>query len=191
MLMKGDVEVKTTSSGIGRAILRKLAGGENFFFNILRAHSPAEIWLVPETPGDIEAIELRDDEWLIQDTSYLAHDGDVEVSAGFHGIRGFIAEGELFWLKTSGRGTVWINSYGGIERVEVPPGEKVIVDNFHFVAMPAFTRCNVRKIGGLKTLVFGGEGLAIEAEGPTILYLQTRTLLPLARLLAKFLPRRG
>ncbi|ALL02021.1 hypothetical protein Pyrde_1978 [Pyrodictium delaneyi] len=191
MLMKGDVEVKTTSGGIGRAILRKLAGGESFFFNIFRAHSPAEIWLVPETPGDIEAIELRDDEWLIQDTSYLAHYGDVEVSAGFRGIRGFIAEGELFWLKASGRGIVWINSYGGIERVEVPPGEKVIVDNFHFVAMPAFTRYNVRKIGGLKTLVFGGEGLVIEVEGPTVLYLQTRTLPPLARLLAKFLPKRG
>lgn len=189
MLVRGEVEVKTTSGGLGRAFLRRLAGGESFFFNVFRAESPAEVWLVPGIPGDIEAIELHGDEWVIQDTSYLAHYGDVEVSAGFRGLRGLVAEGELFWLKARGRGVVWVNSYGGIARVDVAPGERVIVDNFHFVAMPASTEYSVRKLGGLKTLVFGGEGLVIEVEGPTTLYLQTRTLPPLARLLARFLPR--
>lgn len=36
MLMKGDIEVKTTSGDRGHAILCKLAGGESFF-NIFRA----------------------------------------------------------------------------------------------------------------------------------------------------------
>jgi len=98
MLFRGEVEVKTESGGIGRALLRKLAGGESFFFNVFRAESPAEVWLVPGIPGDIEAIELRGDEWVIQDTSYLAHYGDIEVSAGFRGLRGLIAAGEVFWL---------------------------------------------------------------------------------------------
>lgn len=187
MLMRGDVEVKTSSGGIGRALARKLLGGESFFINRYRARSTAEIWFVPPTPGDIDAIELHGEEWIIQDTSYLAHSGDIDVSAKFTGLRGLIAEGELFWLKANGHGILWVSSYGAIRRLEVGPGEKIIVDNYHFVAMPAATDYNVKKFGGLKTFLFGGEGFVIEVHGPTILYVQTRILPPLAKLLSKYI----
>ncbi|KSW11454.1 hypothetical protein CF15_00950 [Pyrodictium occultum] len=188
MLIRGSVEVGTESGGLGSALLRRLVGGESFFLNRFRAESPAEIWLVPNLPGDIEALELRGDEWVVQDTSYLAHHGDLKVSARFRGIRGLVAEGELFWLSVRGTGTLWVNSYGAIDRVEVPAGERITVDNYHFVAMPADTEYRVRKLGGMKTLFFGGEGLVIEVEGPAVLYLQTRTLPQLVAEIARRLP---
>jgi len=190
MLYRGEVEVETSSHGIGAALRRALLGGESFFLNTYHAVGSAEIWFVPGTPGDIEAIELEGGEWVVQDTSYLAHYGDVKVSAGYRGFRGLLAEGELFWLKVSGVGTVWVSSYGAIERVEVPAGERMVVDNYHLVAMPADTSYSIRKFGGLKSFLFGGEGFVVEVDGPATLLVQTRILPPLARLLAKYIQRR-
>jgi len=189
MLIRGDVEVETKSGGILKGLLRSLAGGESFFLNTYRSRGGGEIWFVPPVPGDIRAIELRGDEWVVQDTSYLAHTGDVDVSVAWRGFKGLLAEGELVWLKVSGRGVVWVNSYGAMEEVEVPAGERIIVDNFHFVAMPAGTRYRITKVGGLKTFIFGGEGLVAEIHGPARVLVQTRMLPGFARLLAKFIRR--
>jgi len=189
MLVKGDVSVETRSRGIVKGLLRSIAGGESFFLNTYVSRSGGEIWFVPPVPGDIAVIELRGDEWVIQDTSYLAHAGDVDVSVGWRGFKGLLAEGELVWLKVSGKGIVWVSSYGAVEEVEVPAGERIIVDNFHFVAMPANTNYRITKVGGLKTFLFGGEGLVAEIYGPTRLLVQTRMLPEFARLLAKFIKR--
>ncbi len=189
MLTRGDIDVKTSSGGIGKALARKLLGGESFFINRYHALSEAEIWFVPSTPGDIETIEMSHDEWIIQDTSYLAHSGDIDISAKFTGLRGLIAEGSLFWLRASGSGLLWVSSYGAIRRVEVGSGEKLIVDNYHFVAMPADTNYVVKKFGGLKTFLFGGEGFVIEVRGPATIYVQTRILPPLAKLLSRYISR--
>ncbi len=190
MLMKGDVEVKThTGGGFVRALLRAVAATESFFVNTYIARSSAEIWFAPGVPGDIAAIELKGDEWVVQDTSYLAHSGDIELSVAWRGFKGLFAEGELVWLKLRGRGVAWVNSYGAIEKVELGPGERIVVDNFHFVAMPANTSYRVRKFGGLKSFLFGGEGIVIEIEGPTTLYLQTRILPPFAYTIKRYIGR--
>jgi len=186
MLIRGPIEVETKSGGLLKGLLRSIAGGESFFLNTYRARGPGEIWLVPPIPGDIEAVELRGDEWIIQDSSYLAHTGRVDVSVAWRGLRGLLAEGELVWLKASGVGTVWVNAYGALEKVEIPPGERVIIDNFHFVAMPASTRYRITKVGGLKTLVFGGEGLVVEVEGPAEVLVQTRIMPEFVRILRRF-----
>jgi len=190
MMLKGEVDVKTSSGGILKGLLRKALGGESFFLNRYRALSPAEIWLVPSLPGDVGVVDL-DGEWVVQDTSYLAHYGDVDVSIAWRGLKGLLAEGELFWLKLSGKGKVWVSSYGALEEITVPSGDKVIIDNMHFVAMPANVDYKIRKIGGLKTFFFGGEGFVVEVRGPAKVLVQTRILPPLARILAKFLPTRS
>jgi uncharacterized protein (TIGR00266 family) len=187
VLLRGDIEVKTESGGFGAGLVRRLLGGESFFLNRYRAGAGGgEVWFAPGIPGDIETISV-DGEWIVQDTSYLAHYGDIGVTAKFTGLRGLIAEGDIFWLKVEGRGLVWVNSYGSIERVEVPPGERLIIDNYHLVAMPADARFTIRKFGGLKTFLFGGEGFVVEVEGPTTVYLQTRILPPLAALISRYI----
>lgn len=190
LLARGEVEVETSTGGVLRGLKRALLGGESLFLNTYVARSRAELWFVPSVPGDIEAIELSGDEWYVQDMSYLAHYGDVEISTKWLGVKGLFAEGELFWLKVSGTGTVWVNGYGAIELVEVGPGETVTVDNYHLVAMPASTEYKIRMFGRKwKSFLFGGEGLVLEVQGPTKLLVQTRVLPPLAQLIAKFLPK--
>ena len=185
--MKGDIEIKTSSGGILKGIMRSMLGGESFWLNTYRARSPAEIWFAPSLPGDIEALNIDGKGLIIQDTSYLAHHGDISIGTAWRGFRGLLAEGELFWLKAEGRGLVWVTSYGGLEKLELKPGERVIVDNFHFVAMDDGMKWKVRKFGGLKSFLFGGEGLVIEVEGPGRLVLQTRSLPPFIGLISKYL----
>lgn len=190
VMMRGDLEIKTHTGGIMRGFLRAIAGTEALFLNTYIARSRSELWFAPSLPGDIDFIKLQGDEWIVQDSSYLAHYGDVEVGVAWRGLKGVLAEGELVWLKLKGVGGVWINSYGSMDKIELEPGEKAVIDNFHFVAMPSTTKWKVRKFGGWKSFLLGGEGLVFEVTGPATIYVQTRILPPLAVALRKFIKRR-
>ncbi|MEB3765820.1 MAG: TIGR00266 family protein [Desulfurococcales archaeon] len=191
MLIKGNIKIETKSGGILKGLARKLMAGESFFLNHYYAGpGGGEIWFVPGVPGDIEAINLSGGAWIIQDTSYLAHHGDIDISIAWRGMKGLLAEGELVWVKAQGHGIVWVNSYGAIEKIKVDAGEKIVIDNMHFVAMPANVNYKIVKVGGLKTFFLGGEGLAVEVYGPAEVLVQTRILPPLARLLARFIRTR-
>ena len=191
VMYKGNIEVKThTGGGLLKGILRAVAGTESLFLNTYRAVSPSEIWFAPRVPGDISYIDLASGSWIIQDSGYLAHHGNVDISVAWRGLRGLLAEGQLLWLKVSGRGGVWINSYGALDRIVLNPGERAVVDNFHFVAMPANVRWEARTFGGLKSFIFGGEGIIFEVWGPAIIYVQTRTLPLLADSLRRYIGAR-
>ncbi|MGB9826908.1 MAG: TIGR00266 family protein [Thermosphaera sp.] len=190
--MSSGVQVETKAhGGIVKSLLRTALAGESFFINTYYAREPGEAWFAPSLPGDISYVELKGDKGLvIQDTSYIAHHGDVNLTTAWRGLRGLIAEGELVWLKAEGKGGVWISSYGAIEEVNLKPGEKVLVDNFHFVAMDDGIKWDVKAFGGVKSFILGGEGFVVEVTGPGRLYVQTRSLSPLIEVISKYLGRR-
>lgn len=185
---RGDYEVKThTGGGIFKALRRAALGGESLFLNTYVARGPTELGFAPGLPGDIAHIRLNGDTWILQDDAFLAYIGDIDLDSAWRGVRGLLAEGELFWLKASGVGDLWVSSYGAIKRIDLGPGEKATIDNQHLVAMPANTNFRIRKFGGWKTFLLGGEGLVVEVEGPTTVYIQTRILPPFAQLVAKLI----
>ena len=184
VLHKGDIEIKThTGGGLLKAFARAMFAGESVFVNTFIARRNAELWFAPGIPGDIVYVPLQGKELIIQDTSYLAHHGNVDLRVAWRGFKGLLAEGSLVWFKVEGAGGVWVNSYGAIEKLELAQGEKMTIDNFHFVAMDSTVSWRVRKFGGIKSFVFGGEGVVIEITGPGRVYVQTRTLPPLAAML--------
>ncbi len=191
VLSKGRVEVKTTTGGIFRGLLRAIAGGESLFLNEIQAVGSAEVWIAPPVTGDIAAVPLNGNTLIIQDSSYLAHIGDVKVSVAWRGLSGLLAEGELVWVKAEGNGVVFVNSFGAIDMVELSPGERVTIDNGHLVAMDGTIRYEIRKFGGWKTFFLGGEGLVVEAEGPGRIWIQTRNLPAFAGILSRFLPKQS
>lgn len=186
----GDVEVKTKmEGGFMKALKRKMLGGESFWMNnYIAGPNGGEIWLAPSLPGDIKYIKLEGNSISVQDMAYLAHHGDVTVETAFRGFRGLLAEGEVFWLKISGNGGVWVGGYGGIDEIVLEPGQKVIIDNFHSIAIEDAVKWKIRKFGGWKTFFLGGEGLVIDATGPGRIYIQSRIIPQFARILMKFLP---
>ena len=184
----GDYEIETHTGGVLKALARAFAGGESIFLNTYVARSSSEIWLAPSLPGDIKYVEI-DSPLIVQDMSYIASHGDVDITVAWRGFKGLLAEGSLVWLKLEGKGGAWLNSYGAIETRELKPGEKMILDNFHFVAMDETIKYSVRKFGGWKSFILGGEGIVIELEGPGKVLVQTRSLPPFASLLARLLKR--
>lgn len=191
VLYRGSINVRThTGGGLLKGLTRALLGGESIFLNTFTAGSGGgEVWFAPSLPGDIEYYELHGEELIVQDTSYLAHHGDMDIGVAWRGFRGLLAEGELFWLKVKGVGGVWLSSYGGINRVELGPGESLIVDNFHFVAMTSGMRWRVRKFGGIKSFILGGEGIVIEVVGPGTVFVQSRSLPPFIEFIRKYLKK--
>jgi len=190
VLMKGPIEIKTHTGGLGAALKRAVFGGESLFINTYIAKGSSELWFSPALPGDIAYIEVRDRPLFIQDLSYLAHHGDLELTIGWRGFKGIFTSGGVVWLKAEGTGGVWVNAFGGIEEVDLGVGESIIVDNYHFVAMEEGMEWKLRKFGGIKSTILGGEGIVIEVKGPGKLLVQTRSLPPFIQLLSKFLPRR-
>jgi len=188
----GDIKVQTKmEGGVFKALKRKFLGSESAFMNTyIAGPNGGEVWLAPSVPGDIKYIELKNQSISVQDMAYLAHHGDVTVDVAFRGFRGVLAEGEVFWLKISGTGGVWICGYGGIDEITLAPGQKVVIDNFHSIAIEETVKWSIKKFGGWKTFLLGGEGLVIEAQGPGKVYVQSRVLPELARLLMKFLPKK-
>lgn len=188
VLMKGNIEVKTTTGGgIIKGLLRSIASSESMFLNTYIARGPAELWLAPGAPGDIVYVPLNGDAYIVQNFAYLAHHGNIKFDVEWGGFKGLLTEGELLWLKLSGYGGFWITSYGTIEIVDLQPGESMTIDNFHFVAMNSGTRYNIRKFGGWKSFILGGEGIVADVYGPSRVYLQTRTIPVLASMLEPYL----
>ncbi|RLI30715.1 TIGR00266 family protein [Candidatus Bathyarchaeota archaeon] len=193
MAIEGDVQIEThTAGGVAKGLLRRVLAGETLFLNTYTAGpGGGVVWLAPSPPGHIAYIPLQGGGIIVQDMSYLAHHGNTQQDIVWRGLRGMIAEGNLFWLRISGYGGVWVNSYGHVVEKTLQAGEKMIVDNFHFVAMSDTVEWNVRKFGSLKSFFFGGEGFVIDVEGPGLIYLQTRTMPELANLLRRFLGERS
>ena len=172
MMYEGDVEVKTKSRGL----LRALTTSESLFVNIYEAKSDeAYIWFSPPVPGDIVYIPLDGSKGVIvNDKSYLASHGDVKHRVVWRGLRGVFGGGGLMWLHFTGVGGVWVNAYGSIIEREVRPGESLTIDNVHLVAMDDTLEYDIKKFGGLKTFLFGGEGFVFRVRGHGRLYLQSR-----------------
>jgi len=105
-------------------------------------------------------------------------------------LKAMISGEGLFLQKISGSGMVFLNSYGQILEKTLQSGEKYIVDTGHIVAFEATVQYQIKKAA--KTLLSSigtAEGLACEYTGPGKIWIQTRNLSALARLLQPLLPR--
>jgi len=187
LLTRGDVEARAAAGGIKGAIARALGGGESPFFNLYRARGASEVWLAPPLPGQVSHLPLDSGGYILTRGAYLGHWGQVEFHVAWRGVSGLLAHGHFLLLKASGFGGIWLSAFGAIDEVEVPTGERVMVDNFHFVAVADDARYAVKPFGGIKTALLGGEGLAVEVEGPARLLVQTRQAPAMAALLSPFL----
>ena len=94
-------------------------------------------------------------------------------------------------LRCTGSGLIIVSSYGAIHRVSIPAGQTYVVDTGHIVAFPTTLNYNVRRVGGMKSTIFGGEGLVCEFQGPGDIFLQTRSQQAFLNWLIPKLPNRS
>jgi uncharacterized protein (TIGR00266 family) len=178
--------------GLLQGIKRALLTNESFFVTTIRAEKgDTEVLLAPRATGDVEAIELTGDEYLVQGGSFLASTAGVETDAKFTGWKGFLSGEGIFMIKVRGTGTLFVSSFGGILAKALKPGEKFICDNGHIVAYSAAMKYEIKAAGsGIFSMVTTGEGLVTVFTGPGTIYLQTRNLRTFAEAINPFLPQR-
>jgi uncharacterized protein (AIM24 family) len=73
--------------------------------------------------------------------------------------------------------------------VAVHPGKELVVDTGHLVAFTEDVEYTIGKVGGIRSLIAGGEGLVMKFRGSGHVWVQTRNLASLADKLIPFLPK--
>lgn len=175
--MSGDVAIQTgAAGGLGKALKRSLLGGESFWQNTFTAGpGGGSVDLAPPMPGDILPLQLQGHNLIVQDGSYLASATTVEVDTRWAGLKSWgLGEGFVL-LHVGGHGMLLLNSYGAIDARTLAAGERLVVDTGHLVAYTEGIRFTVRRIGGLKSTLFSGEGVVGEFTGPGTVWTQSRS----------------
>jgi hypothetical protein len=81
---------------------------------------PGEVSLAPTLFGDITAIQIEDDGWMLTKESYLASTAGISKDTKSQGLGKALFSGEdLFVYRILGRGMLWITSFGAIMVKEV------------------------------------------------------------------------
>ena len=178
--MTPNIEIRTRmrQRSIWSALKLSVIGAQSFFVNeYIARNGPGEIGLVAAPIGDVTVLKVSSGRgYIIQKASYIASTPNISLDIKWQGFtKGLFGQG-LFMIKAEGEGDLFINTFGAIDRHDLLPGEKLIVDNFHLVAFSSSCSYVVRRIGGLKELFLSGEGLVVEITGPGEVYLQTKNL---------------
>jgi uncharacterized protein (TIGR00266 family) len=195
MVAQSGVEMTTGMGGGGffKNVMKSMVGGESFFLNTFTA-SGAGGWvsLAPSSPGDIAWFDLNPGQNLfIQGGSFLACTTNVETDTKFQGFKGLFSGESAFFIRAfseAGAGRVYYNSFGAVKEMPIQAGQTITVDTGHVVAFTDNVQYQVGKVGGLKSLAFGGEGLVMHFSGEGSVWIQTRNMGALASSLSPFFP---
>ncbi len=207
MFMEDGISMATTldMTGRGGSLLGKLmAGGkriltgDSFFITLFanEAQARRDVAFAAPFPGKILATDL--DDWggtvICQKDSFLCAARGIDVTvafsrrigAGFFGGEGFILQ------RLVGDGLAFIHASGTLHTMELRPGQRLRVDTGCLVAMQESVDYDIQMVPGIKTALFGGEGLFFASlTGPGRVVLQT---LPFSRLADRIIaaaPRAG
>lgn len=194
-----NVDWQTRMSGetIGQklmGVLRRTVSGESLFLTYFRTLNGAgEVGFAGDYPGRLQPFDLKPGETiLVQRDSFICAETSVQfniqftkrLGTGIFGGEGFILE------KFTGPGVVFIHGGGDFVHFDLGPGEVLHVDTGCIVAFDESVDYDIQFVGGIKTAIFGGEGLFLATlRGPGKAIVQSMTLARLRRELA--VGRRG
>src|SRR5437879_7105744 len=162
-----NVQWETRMSGatIGEKLLgalKRTITGESLFLTYFRANGPGEVGFAGNYPGRIQAFDLaagqsivaqRDAFLFAQPTVQLTVALVKKLGAGFFGGEGFILE------RLTGPGLVFIHGGGDFVEFSLNMGETLQVNTGCIVAFDESVSYDIEMVGGIKTAIFGGEGL--------------------------------
>jgi len=192
--MSGNIDLHSEMKGGVFGALKRAVGGESAFVSTFTARGgPGEVTFAPGAPGDVAGIEMQNQTFMVQSSSYLAGDTSLVVDTKFGGAKSFFGGEGLFVLHISGAGLLLVSSFGAIHRRTLRPGEQYVIDTGHLVAWEGHLQYNIRKAAksGYLRSMLSGEGMVAEFTGPGEILIQTRNLAAFAGMLKPFFPSQG
>ena len=168
---------------------KRLLTGESLFMTVFQNQGPgkSKAAFAAPYPGKIVPLHLKElgGSLLAQKDSFLCAAKGVSLGiaftrrfgAGLFGGEGFILQ------KLEGDGWCFVHAGGTLEEKTLAPGETLRVDTGCIVAMQPTVDYDIQLAGGVKTMLFGGEGLFLATlRGPGRVWLQS---LPFSRLASR------
>ncbi len=176
-------------SGIMGALMgagKRLLTGESMFMTVFQNQSTTKrkVAFGAPIPGKIVAMHLSQlgGELICQKESFLAAAKGVSLGIAFQrklGVGLFGGEGFIM-QRLQGDGWAFINASGALVERDLGPGEILRVDTGCLVALQPAVSYDIEMVRGIKTALFGGEGLFFATlRGPGRIWLQS---LPFSRL---------
>jgi len=159
---------------------KRMISGESLFLTHFKnnGNKKQKISFASPIPGEIIAIDLSKTmygEFICQKGSFLCGALGTKIdmafnkklSTGFFGGEGFILQ------RLTGDGNVFINAGGTILKKTLN-NKRILVDTGCLVGFQGDIEFNIKESGGLKSMLFGGEGLFLsELKGTGEVYIQT------------------
>jgi uncharacterized protein (TIGR00266 family) len=186
------------SHGGGGGFMEKLLGAgkrlltsESLFTTVFTqtGNSKGRVAFAAPYPGNIIPLPLQSvgGRLICQKDSFLCAARGVSIGiefqrrilTGLFGGEGFIMQ------KLEGDGMVFLHAGGTIVERQLGPGEALHVDTGCVVAYDGGVDMDIQQAGGIKTMLFGGEGLFLATlRGPGRVWLQS---LPFSRFAGRML----
>ena len=194
------LDMKTGMSrggGIGgflKSVATSMVGGESFWLNTFTAGGNGGwISMAPSYPGDISTFDIEPGQNLfMQGGAFMACSSNIQYDTKFQGAKSLFSKESTFFLRAfseGGSGQVFYCAYGALKEIEVSEDAPIAVDNGHLVAFTDGVTYRVAPSGGMKSTMFGGEGLILELSGSGKVWIQTRNLESLVDRIIPLLPR--
>ncbi|MFB1049720.1 TIGR00266 family protein [Paraliobacillus sp. JSM ZJ581] len=209
MMMDDSIQMETIfgdgSSSQGSGLMGKLIGagkrvitGESLFMTAFTNEGTEKkrVSFASPYPGKIIPMDLSemDGKLICQKDAFLAAAKGVSVGiefqkkigTGFFGGEGFIMQ------KLEGDGMSFIHAGGTIHQRTLEVGESIRVDTGCLVGMTGDIDYNIAYVGGIKTALFGGEGLFFATlRGPGTVWIQSLPFSRLASRVFSSMPQKG
>jgi len=165
---------------------KRLLTGESLFMTVFsnQGQGKKKVAFAAPYPGKIQAVHLAEigGELIAQKDSFLCAAKGVSIGIAFQKRLGVgLFGGEGFILeRLTGDGWAFVNAGGTLEERTLAPGELLRVDTGCIVAFQPTVDYDIEMVRGLKSMIFGGEGLFFATlRGPGRVWMQS---LPLSRL---------
>jgi uncharacterized protein (TIGR00266 family) len=174
---------------------KRLLTGESLFMTVFTNTGPGiqHVAFAAPYPGRILPMDLPQlgGELICQKDSFLCAAKGISVGIAFQrkiGVGLFGGEGFIM-QRLQGDGLAFVHAGGMLHSLELKPGETLRVDTGCLVAMVPSVHYDIQFVGGVKTALFGGEGLFFATlTGPGKVWLQSLPFSRLADRIAKAIP---
>jgi uncharacterized protein (AIM24 family) len=180
------------NSGLWGALVgagKRLITGANVFTTVFmnQSNQKRKVAFAAPVPGKILAVDLRTvgGTLIAQKQSFLCAAKGVSIGIAFQqrlGV-GFFGGDGFVMQRLDGDGMAFVHAGGTVEKRELQPGETLLIDHGCLVAFTQTVNFEIQYVGGVKTALFGGEGLFFaKVTGPGTVWIQS---LPFSRLASR------
>lgn len=162
------------SGGLFKGIMMEAAGTSAFLTECSAEGSDGVVALAGVIPGKVKPMEIaQGDSIMVEHFAFLGTNDSskLQVKSSW---RGMFSGAGLFLEQFDGPVTLFIHLCGDLIEYDLEEGSSLSVDPGHIAAFSTSTMPQFTTVGGIKTMMFAGEGIYMaKFTGPAKIYLHS------------------